>query len=132
MNVKISVIVVCVEAIIIGYYIVCMTVPLLSSCQWARSGAFFAVVNFEQITQLVLKFSLFDFVQVNTHWVYSDFCICVHLFCWHFYTNKNIEFLLGSLTSFMLKQTCNLNKSASLFKKLQCIFPIKITKVNWI
>ena len=47
-----------------------------------------------------------DFEQVNTFWVYSGFCICLHLFCWYFYCNKNIKFLSSFLKSFMLKQTC--------------------------
>ena len=33
------------------------------------------------------------FEQVNTHRVYSDLCICLHLFCQHFYCSQNFDFL---------------------------------------
>ena len=32
--------------------------------------------------------------QENTRGVYSDLCICLHLFCQQFYSSENFDFLL--------------------------------------
>ena len=59
---------------------------LMSSCQGGRSGAFF--INFEQITHLVLGFSLltlsrFTLIPVRYILIFAfvPILFCVHLFC---------------------------------------------------
>ena len=85
----------------ISYDIICMTLPSMSSCQLGCSGFFFFLLTLNRYTTCSRVF-IVDFEQLNTHWVYSDFCICVYLHC-----NKNLEFLSGFLASFLLKQTSN-------------------------
>ena len=53
---------------------------LMSSSQWGRSGVFFLTWCVTDYTPCSRVF-IIDFEQVNTHWIYSDFCVCVHISC---------------------------------------------------
>ena len=73
----------------IGYYIISMTVLLMSSCQWSRSSVFFCLLWTDYT--ICSRLFIVDFEQINTHWVCSDFCVWIHLFCSHFYIVTKIS-----------------------------------------
>ena len=79
MNVPISVFAICVEAT--KYW-------LLYNLHDCTFNVFMSMRSFQCFFCLLWtdyttcsRVFIVDFEQVNTHWVCSDFCVCVHLFC---------------------------------------------------
>ena len=88
MNVTILVFVICVEAVI--YWLCNLHDCTFNVFMSMRSFWWFFCLLWIYYTTCSGVF-LVDFEQVNTHWVCSDFCVCVHLFCYHFYIVTKIS-----------------------------------------